>query len=75
MTVHFQANDPACAADIVPDSGTKELFFLEMLRRGFYLARRGMIVLSLAVGDRECDALCAAVEDFIVCHQSSLSRI
>jgi glutamate-1-semialdehyde 2,1-aminomutase len=74
MTVHFQANEPLRFADLVPDSGAKELFFFEMLRHGFYLARRGMIALSLEVGDRECDAFCAAVEDFVACHQSSLSR-
>jgi glutamate-1-semialdehyde 2,1-aminomutase len=75
MTVHFQANDPTCAADVVSGPDMKELFFFAMLRRGFYLARRGMLALSLEVGDRECDAFCAAVEDFIACHQSSLSRI
>jgi glutamate-1-semialdehyde 2,1-aminomutase len=75
MTVHFQANDPSCAADIVSDPRIKELFFFEMLRRGFHLARRRMVALSLEIGERECDAFCAAVEDFIACHQSSLSRI
>jgi len=74
MTVHFQTNIPSRTADIAPDRGTKELFFLEMLNRGFYLARRGMLALSLEIGDRECDAFCAAVGDFIASHRSLLGR-
>jgi hypothetical protein len=33
------------------------------------------IALSLEIGDRECDAFCAAVEDFIASHRSFLSWI
>ena len=36
-----------------------------MRDRGFYLARRGMIALSLEVGDAELDAFVAAVEEFL----------
>ena len=43
-------------------AGSSRLF--EMLRRGFYLARRGMLALSLEIGGRECEA-CAAVEDLL----------
>ena len=31
--------------------------------------------LGLGIGDRECDAFCAAVEDFIASHRSFLSWI
>ena len=54
-------------------AGSSRLF--EMLRRGFYLARRGMLALSLEIGDRECEAFCAAVEDFITSHRPLLSQI
>jgi hypothetical protein len=50
------------------------LFFFEMLRRGIYLARRGMVALSLERGERECDAFCAAVEDFVASNRSLLSQ-
>ena len=36
-----------------------------MLDRGFYLARRGMIALSLEIGDAESAAFCAAVQEFV----------
>ena len=37
-----------------------------MLERGIYFARRGMLILSLPVGDAECDRLVEAVQDFLV---------
>ena len=42
----------------------RELFFLDMLAAGMYLARRGMVALSLPVGDAECARFVAAVEEF-----------
>ena len=54
MTAHFDR-----------DPELRELFFLDMLERGFYLARRGMMALSLEISDAECDAFCAAVEEFV----------
>ena len=36
-----------------------------MLERGIYLARRGMLILSLPIGDAECDRLVEAVEEFL----------
>jgi len=36
-----------------------------MLQAGFYLARRGMIALSLEVGAPEIDGFAAAVSEFV----------
>jgi glutamate-1-semialdehyde 2,1-aminomutase len=47
------------------DQKLKELFFFDMLAHGIWLARRGMMTLSLPIGDAECDALVAAVQEFI----------
>ena len=47
------------------DHTVPEDFFLDMLDAGFYLARRGMIALSLEIGEAEMDAFCAAVQEFI----------
>jgi glutamate-1-semialdehyde 2,1-aminomutase len=47
------------------DGAVGELFFLDMLAAGFYLARRGMIALSLEITDTEQYAFCAAVEEFV----------
>ncbi len=65
FAVHFLAEPPtnAAAADRA-DPRLRELFFLDLLERGMYLARRGMVALSLAVGDAECDRFVAAVEAF-----------
>ena len=47
------------------DAGVKALFFFDMLNRGVYLARKGFIALSLAIGDAETDQFVAAVESFL----------
>jgi glutamate-1-semialdehyde 2,1-aminomutase len=47
------------------DPGLRELLFLDMLERGFYLARRGMVALSLEVGAAELDGFTAAFEDWL----------
>jgi glutamate-1-semialdehyde 2,1-aminomutase len=65
MTVHFQSGTITSAEQIRPEPALRELFHLDMLERGFYLARRGMIALSLEIGEPECDGFVAAVEDFV----------
>jgi glutamate-1-semialdehyde 2,1-aminomutase len=54
------------------DPKLKELFFFDMLAHGIWLARRGMMTLSLPIGDAECDALAAAVEEFLSARRSLL---
>ena len=43
----------------------RNLFFFDMLDRGIYLARRGLIVLSLAISETEVRTLEQAVTDFL----------
>jgi len=54
---------PEVAAKASPK--LKELFFFDMLARGIWLARRGMMTVSIPIGDAECDALVAAVDEFL----------
>jgi len=54
------------------DPKLKELFFFDMLAQGIWLARRGMMTVSLPIGDAECDALVAAVEEFLSARRSLL---
>lgn len=54
------------------DQKLKELFFFDMLAHGIWLARRGMMTVSLPIGDAECDALTAAVEEFLSARSSLL---
>jgi hypothetical protein len=55
------------------DPKLKELFFFDMLERGIWLARRGMINLSLPMGDSECDSLAGAVQEFLSSRRSVLA--
>ena len=65
LCVHFTRETIQRAEDSARgDQDLRELFFFDMLARGFYLARRGMMALSLEVGDAETDAFVAAVENF-----------
>ena len=50
------------------DAPLRDLFFFEMLEAGLWLARRGMINLSLAIGDAECERLVTAVQGFVQRH-------
>ena len=46
------------------EEALRELYFFDLLAAGVYIARRGMIAMSLPVGDAECDRLVAAVDEF-----------
>jgi glutamate-1-semialdehyde 2,1-aminomutase len=66
MAVHFCDGEIASERDV--DRGSAELtelFFFDLLARGFYIARRGMIVGSLVLGEAECDGLARAIESFL----------
>ncbi|CAN7146637.1 aspartate aminotransferase family protein [Bosea sp. LjRoot237] len=47
------------------DDRLKELVFLDLLERGFYLARRGFIALSLAVDDAATEQFLGALQDIV----------
>ena len=63
MSIHA-TRTPVRAPDdaLTSDDRLKELLFLELLEAGYYLARRGFIALSLAVGDAEIAGFLAATE-------------
>jgi glutamate-1-semialdehyde 2,1-aminomutase len=66
LAVHFIDGPIRDEADA--DRGNqdlKELFFFDLLDRGVYMARRGMIVLSLAQDEAAFARLEGAVEDFV----------
>ena len=41
------------------------LFFFDLLEHGLYVARRGMMNLSLPIGDAECEKMTQAFEEFV----------
>lgn len=65
MTVHFRMGPITRRYDSTPaEEQLRELFFFDMLDAGIYLARRGMIALSLPISDDDCDRLVQAVREF-----------
>lgn len=66
MNVQFVAGDIVTVDDLrEQDERLKALFFFHLLERGIYIARRGLIVLSLPVTEREIARFESAVEGFI----------
>jgi glutamate-1-semialdehyde 2,1-aminomutase len=66
LSVHFVKGEVKSSRDA--KKGNKdlvELFFLDLLARGIYIARRGMMALSLPLTEADGDALVAAVEEFV----------
>jgi len=67
MTVHpgitGPVRSPADAA-LVPQ-GLRDLFHYDMLARGVHVARRGMINLSVPMGDKDFDKLAGAFDEFL----------
>jgi glutamate-1-semialdehyde 2,1-aminomutase len=73
LTVHFRggAIDRPYKPDAAED-GLRELFFFDMLAAGIYLARRGMVALSLPVTDADGARYVAAVEEFVAARRPLL---
>jgi glutamate-1-semialdehyde 2,1-aminomutase len=66
MNVHMCPGAVRSIRDLEGSStGLSHLFYFHMLDHGVWLARRGMINLSLPIGDAECDRLADAVETFV----------
>jgi glutamate-1-semialdehyde 2,1-aminomutase len=66
MSVHFR--DGAIRNEADADAGNqelKELLYFDLLDRGVYMARRGMIILSLAQDEAAFARLESAIEDFV----------
>ena len=66
MSVHFCDGEIASERDVDRGSAAlTELFFFDLLARGYYIARRGMIAGSLVTGDEECEGLVTAIGTFL----------
>jgi glutamate-1-semialdehyde 2,1-aminomutase len=66
MSFHFTAAAPRDATEAAAgDQAMKELLFFDLLERGWYIARRGMVALSLMVGQAEREGFVEAVDEFL----------
>ena len=75
LAMHFKTKPirrPADAKETPAE--VRGLFHLEMLRSGYYLARRGFISLSLPLVTADYDGFAAAFEGFLDEHRTLLSR-
>ncbi|MBB6559371.1 glutamate-1-semialdehyde 2,1-aminomutase [Acidovorax soli] len=75
MTLHATAGPVRSPADLQGTDGrAKDLLFFGLLEEGVFMARRGLIALSLPVGDAECDALVAALDAVVARHRAVLPQ-
>jgi glutamate-1-semialdehyde 2,1-aminomutase len=66
MNLHFHAGPIRSPADAaLGNLDLRNLLHLELLYRGFYLARRGFIALSLPLTEADMDGLVASLEDVL----------
>ena len=73
MNLHATRADIRHCDELPPHENlVKDLFFFHMLEQGFYLARRGFIVLSLPLTDEDLARFTAAFELFLQRHGKAL---
>ena len=66
MNVHFQRTPIRRHGDLgATPQAARDLFHLEMLLAGIWIARRGFMSVSLAHDDEDCDTLVARFEAFL----------
>ena len=76
LTLHPLAGDVRVPADAAKaDRRLKQLLYLDLLERGFYIAERGFMALSLLVTDEDCQHLIGAVENFIETRREFLGEL
>lgn len=73
MAVHFQAEPIKRPGEVRTPPALRALLHLEMLRRGYYMARRGFMSLSLSLTEADYDGFGAAFDDFLEEHRTLLS--
>ncbi|RZI74493.1 MAG: aminotransferase class III-fold pyridoxal phosphate-dependent enzyme [Variovorax sp.] len=76
MQLHATARPLSNAADMAgTDDRAKALLFFDLLARGVFLARRGLVALSLPFGDAQADEFVAALEAVVATRRSVLPTV
>lgn len=74
MTVHMQRGAIRSPQDAAAGNmPLRDLFFFDLVDHGIWFSRRGMINLSLPMGEAECALLEAAVEEFVTSRATLLA--
>ena len=75
LTVHPVSGPVSRLDDLAgSDDRVKELLFLDLLDRGFYIARRGYMALSMALTEADLDAFLGAIDDVLFLRKPLLPR-
>ena len=75
MTLHAVAQPISNPADLKnSEPRVKELLFFDLIERGVYIARRGLVALSLPFGDAQARQFATAMEDIIEKRRSLLPQ-
>jgi glutamate-1-semialdehyde 2,1-aminomutase len=75
MNLHAVTRPIRCVDDLAgANDAAKELLFLDLLERGYYMARRGFIALSLIIGDDDLDGFVAAAREVVAERDDVLPR-
>jgi len=73
LHMHLQSAPITAPSDLKPvDPKLRALMHLDLLDKGIFSTRRGMMVLSLAIEDEDHDALAGAVDEFLATYGSLL---
>lgn len=73
MQLHATDRPLHCAADAAgADDRVKALLFFDLLERGVFLARRGLVSLSLPFGDAQADEFVAALDAAVAARRDLL---
>ncbi len=73
MTLHATDRPLLSVSDLAgSDPRVKDLIYFALLERGVFMARRGMVALSLPFGDAEAEQFVAALDDVLATHQTVL---
>jgi glutamate-1-semialdehyde 2,1-aminomutase len=73
MSIHFQSGTLTSASDVKACTSLRALLHLELMLRGYYIARRGYLALPLPIDDNDIAGFVEAVDEFVVDHESILT--
>jgi glutamate-1-semialdehyde 2,1-aminomutase len=73
MNLHVTARPVTSPADLaLTDPRPRDLLFFDLLERGIFLARRGLVALSIPFGDAEVDRFVAALDEIVHTRRATL---
>jgi glutamate-1-semialdehyde 2,1-aminomutase len=73
MNLHATGRPLRSPADLQgSDARAKDLLFFALLERGVFMARRGLVALSLPFGEKEADTFVGALDEAVSAHRGVL---